>query len=362
MQVLSVKVKQFRNLTSQEVKLSSGINIFVGDNGQGKTNFLEALYFSATGRSHRTTVNKELIAFNKEFAHITTNVKNYSLHTVDIHIVKNGKTGARLNKVILPRLGDLFGILHVVLFAPEDLSLIQEGPYRRRRFLDLEICQLSPVYYEDLQNYYKVLRQRNTLLKRIQQQYSFPISTNNKKALELWDEQLIHYGQRIMTKRKEFIEKLTAYAKPIHKNIAKEDFDMVYEPSVSEVDFSKKIRESYEKDIRNGATSYGIHRDDFSFYMNHEEAKQYASQGQIRTAVLTIKLAELELIKETKRKNPVLLLDDVFSELDEKRQKALLDHAHQVQTIMTCTGVESIIQQAKHKATFFQVKEGRIFI
>ncbi len=353
--IKQVHLHNFRNYTTLSLSLHPSITIFYGNNAQGKTNILESIYICALGRSHRTHSDKELIRFSQEEAHIQLqmNKKNRE-ERIDIHIKKDIKKGAAINGIPVKKLGELLGTLHVVMFSPEDLQLIKGGPAERRRFLDMEICQLSSIYFYDLQQYYKVLRQRNNLLKEIQKKPQV------RDTLFVWDEQLIQYGRKVVQAREIFIQKLNTISATIHTHITgeREVFQIQYKPYISAQLFEQKLQKSLERDLLQGSTSVGPHRDDISFCINHVDVRTYGSQGQQRTAALSIKLAEIELIKEEIGEAPVLLLDDVLSELDESRQNYLLSHIQGIQTLLTCTGIEDLVNKQVAKGFLYRVNNG----
>ena len=347
----------FRNIATAEIKLNEGINILYGDNAQGKTNILEAVYICATGRSHRTKIDAQLIQFGKKEAHIKAFVvRDRRTDRIDVHLKKDEKKGIAVNGIPIRKSGDLFGTLHTVMFSPEDLQLIKNAPSERRRFIDMELCQLSNVYYYDLQQYYKVLKQRNNLLKRIQKNMKL------RETLFAWDAQMCQYGMRVIDSRKSFISRLNTIASAIHNGITegKEELLIEYKPNVLKDDFSEKLSSSTEKDILYGSTTVGPHKDDIIFYVNNNDVKIFGSQGQQRTAALSAKMAEIEIIKSETGQSPVLLLDDVLSELDERRQYFLLDGIRNTQTIITCTGIEDSIKKYTEKANIFYIKNGEI--
>lgn len=354
MYVEKVSLLNFRNFEKLDVTLSPHINIFFGDNAQGKTNFLECIYLCATGRSHRNSADKELINFKKDFAYIKAFLSNKNI--IDVHLKNNQKKGIAINSIPIKKLGDLYGVMLVVVFSPEDLRLIKSGPSERRRFMDTEICQISNIYYYELKEYYKVLKQRNHLLKKIQTDKSLIDS------LEVWDSQLISHGIKIIKFREEFIQKINIIANSIHKEVTNglEELSIIYKPYVSIKDFEAKLNKNNSRDIFLGTTNVGIHKDDISFFINNIDTRVYGSQGQQRTASLSTKLAEIELIKQEKNSTPILLLDDVFSELDESRQLYLLKTIKSIQTIITCTGVLDILNNNIEKSLIFKVKNGQI--
>ncbi len=340
MYIETVKLKNFRNLTEQEINLCKNINIFSGLNGSGKTSFLESIYISAIGRSFKTHYEKEVIEFNSQELFVNTIVnRNNIINKIAINISKQKNKSILLNSMPLKKLGDLLGTIYIVSFTPEDLGLIKQGPNVRRHFIDMELCQISNVYYYELKQYNGVLRQRNALLKNVKAKNSL-IDT-----MFVWDDKLIEHGLNIIKYREDFINKISDIAKDIHLSLTdnKEQLKIVYKPNVTKDNFEKKLQASLQKDIIFGSTSIGIHKDDIIFYINDKEVKSYASQGQQRTVSLSTKLAEIKLIEIEKNEKPILLLDDVLSELDKNRQDYLLNNILGLQTIITCTGVEDIV-------------------
>lgn len=359
MYVEKLSLKNLRNLHDLTISFSKGINIFCGNNAQGKTNILESIYFCATGRSHRTHLYKDMIKFGKKETYMQLYVNNDSiLDRIDVHIKKESNKGIAVNNIPIKKLGELFGILLVVIFSPEDLQLIKSGPSERRKFIDMELCQLSSIYYYELGKYHSILRQRNNLLKEIKK------NNRLKESLFVWDEQLVEYGNKIIKYRRDFIKKMNSLATNIHMNITneKECLNILYKPNTIESEFLKKLNRNIERDILQGSTSVGVHKDDLGVLINNIDARTYGSQGQQRTASLSIKLAEIELIYQEKNTYPILLLDDVLSELDESRQKYLLDQIKDIQTVLTCTGTEDIIQKISKSidVTLYKVHQGKI--
>ena len=355
MYVKTLSLKNFRNLTDISVDLNNSVNIFYGDNAQGKTNLLESIHFCATGRSQRTHVDKELICFDRVHAHAQVLVyRGHTFDKIDLHLKKDTKKAIAVNGIPVKKLSDLFGILRIVIFSPEDLNLIKSGPGERRRYIDMQLCQISSLYYYDLQQYYKILKQRNTLLKKIQK------DKNLEQSLFVWDEQLVKHGMKIIYHRQQFVNKINDIAKQIHSNITnfKEELLIQYQHHTSAENFAMKLKRALNKDIMLGNTSVGIHKDDISFFINDREVKIYGSQGQQRTASLSAKLAQINIVKEETNEYPVLLLDDVLSELDESRQRFLIDNIRYVQTIITCTGVEDVINKFNGDVSIFNVDNG----
>ena len=357
MKISSLYLNNFRNIKELSINLDDGINVFYGNNAQGKTNILEAMFMCATGRSQRTRSDKDVISFGEESAQIKMGVKNGSLRdNIDINITGGEKKSIYINSLKISRLGELFGKVNIVFFSPEDLLLIKEGPSYRRRYMDMELCQLSGIYYSNLQRYYRVLKERNALLKKIQ--------TNKKlyQTLDVWDEQLSYYGKKIVKDRKDFVASIGEYSKEIMSELTneREVLKPVYRPSANEDEFSEKLKKGRQKDILYGTTSYGVHKDDIVFYINGINSREYASQGQQRSIILALKLSEIKLIEEKTSYEPVLLLDDVLSELDRQRQLYILESITNVQTMITCTGLDEIRECVGNKCKFFYVKEGNI--
>lgn len=338
--IKSLELSDFRNYETLSISFDKGTNILFGDNAQGKTNILEAIYVSATTKSHKGSKDKEIINFNKEEAHIRTYLEKEDVeYRVDMHLRKNKSKGIAIDGQKIKKAADLLGLLNVVFFSPEDLSIIKNGPAERRRFADMELCQLDSFYLYNLNNYNKIINQRNKLLKDMY------FNQNLKETLNIWDSQLVSYGSKIIEKRESFAKQLCEIIGDIHKKLSggKEELIVKYEPDVKVDDFELKMKENQEKDIRFKLTSTGPHRDDFSFLVNGIDIRKYGSQGQQRTAALSLKLSEIELVKKITKDTPLLLLDDVLSELDSNRQNYLLNSIGDIQTIITCTGLDEFI-------------------
>lgn len=338
--IKSLELSDFRNYETLSISFDKGTNILFGDNAQGKTNILEAIYVSATTKSHKGSKDKEIINFNKEEAHIRTYLEKEDVeYRVDMHLRKNKSKGIAIDGQKIKKAADLLGLLNVVFFSPEDLSIIKNGPAERRRFADMELCQLDSFYLYNLNNYNKIINQRNKLLKDMY------FNQNLKETLNIWDSQLVSYGSKIIEKREAFAKQLCEIIGDIHKKLSggKEELIVNYEPDVKVDDFELKMKENQEKDIRFKLTSTGPHRDDFSFLVNGIDIRKYGSQGQQRTVALSLKLSEIELVKKITKDTPLLLLDDVLSELDSNRQNYLLNSIGDIQTIITCTGLDEFI-------------------
>ncbi|MEG0152914.1 MAG: DNA replication/repair protein RecF [Niameybacter sp.] len=355
MYIQEITLSNFRNYNEVQLKLDKGINIFKGDNAQGKTNILEAIYLCATARSHRTSQEKEVIMWNEQAAHITLDVQKRTFEDkIDFHITQKGKAVA-INKMPVAKLGELFGTLTVVMFSPEDLQLIKKSPKERRRFIDIELCQFNKMYYYALKQYYKVLKQRNNALK----QYNH---NPNAEMLDVWDMQYVEYAKEVVKRRSEFIEEINTVANRIHADISggKEELQVVYEPNVTSEQLEDKVRRYRSKDIMTQSSTVGPHRDDLKFLINGMDVKVYGSQGQQRTVVLSMKLAELYLMQEHLGEAPILLLDDVLSELDDNRQRYLFSYTENIQTLITCTGIEQSVWNNQKIGKLYNVIKGII--
>lgn len=355
--IKSIELKNFRNYKQLQIDFDQATNILFGDNAQGKTNILESAYVSATTKSHKGSRDKEMIRFGEEEAHIRTVVcKKEQDFQIDIHLKKNRAKGIVINQLPIKKASDLFGILNIVFFSPEDLNIIKDGPAERRRFLDLELCQLDKIYLSDLTAYNKVLKQRNSLLK------DMIYRPDLKDTLPIWDEQLVEYGKRIIRRRQSFIEELYEIVQEIHGNLSgkRELLTLKYEPNVESIFFQDELFRASERDRKLCQTSVGPHRDDISFMLGDIDIRKFGSQGQQRTAALSLKLSEIELVKKSIGDTPVLLLDDVLSELDSNRQNYLLNSIHDIQTIITCTGLDEFIKNKFQIHRIFQVTDGHV--
>lgn len=355
----SIELKNYRNYEKLHMDFSSGTNILYGNNAQGKTNVLEAVYVCSTTKSHRGSKDKEMIRFDEEEAHIKLNVRKSNVpYRIDMHLKKNKPKGIAINKIPIKKASELFGIVNVVFFSPEDLNIIKNGPSERRRFLDLELCQLDKLYVHSLVQYNRVLLQRNKLLKELNFRPEY------KETLEVWDVQLLMYGKEIIRCREDFVGKLNGMVRKTHNQISggREALVLAYEPNVSVSQFAEKLCFNREMDIRLGTTTTGPHRDDISFLVDGIDIRKFGSQGQQRTAALSLKLSEIELVKQLVRDYPVLLLDDVLSELDGGRQEQLLAGIKDIQTMITCTGVEDFINHRFPIDKIYKVMNGKVTI
>lgn len=365
--VKSLKLENFRNHSDTGILFSDRFNIIYGDNGQGKTNILEAIYLCASGRSHRTSKDSELIKFGCNSFQVETFVKNSGLDkNISISYLADHKKQIRINEIPLLKIGALMGNLYSVIFSPEDLLIVKQGPQERRRFVDITLSQIKPSYFYDLQLLTKILKQRNTLLKSI--------SSNSAllDTMEIWNTKLAEVAASIIISRKNFARSLSMLAQNQHKylTVEKEIISFNYECSfqISE-DINKSsiidkyvlaLEKNLTRDIALGYTTVGPHRDDFDILINQKSLKTYGSQGQQRSAVLSLKIAEIELIYKETGEYPVLLLDDVMSELDDNRQKYLMDSITKVQTFITCTSDNNFRSTLSENCNYYKVIEGSV--
>ena len=353
--IKSIELADYRNYDSLTIQFDKGTNILYGDNAQGKTNILEAIFVSATTKSHRGSKDKEIINFYKEEAHIRTYLEKEGVETrIDMHLRKSKSKGIAIDGQKIKKAADLLGLCNVVFFSPEDLGIIKNGPSERRRFVDMELCQLDSLYLYNLNHYNKIVNQRNKLLKDM---YMNP---DLKETISIWDMQLVSYGSRIIERRSFFVEQLNEIINGIHKKLSgdKEELKIKYEPDVEIENFEQKLRFNQDRDIRAKMTSVGPHRDDFSFLVGDIDIRKFGSQGQQRTAALSLKLSEIELVKKITQDTPVLLLDDVLSELDSNRQNYLLNNIGDIQTIISCTGLEEFVNNRFEINRVFHVSKG----
>lgn len=356
--IKSIDLKNFRNYEIEHIEFDNNTNIFYGDNAQGKTNILEAIFISGTTKSHKGSKDLEVINFKCDEAHIKTIVERKGIdYRIDMHIKKNKSKGIAINGMPVKKALDLYGIVNIIFFSPEDLNIIKNGPSGRRKFMDMELCQLNKIYAKNLVNYNKSVEQRNKLLKDI----SF--MPDLKDTLDIWDSQIVNFGSEIIAARRNFIQKVNEIIAPIHYKLSggREELTIQYEPSVQENDFMNSLCRYRERDIKMKMTEVGPHRDDVLFMINGIDIRKYGSQGQQRTTALSLKLAEIDLVKEITGDKPILLLDDVLSELDGNRQNYLLNSINDVQTIITCTGLDEFINNRFSINSIFKVVDGKVF-
>ena len=345
MRITRLRLNQYRNYAMLDIRPQKGVNILVGDNAQGKTNAAEAIFLCAFGRSHRTPRDGELIQQGCPGGFVGVALTSLAgERTVELKLRAGEGKKILIDRQPVARTGELMGVLNVVMFAPEDLALVKGGPAERRRFLDMELSQARPAYFYRLQQYNKALRQRNALLKQ-------DPATVKPGMLAMWDEQLATLGQAIMEERQRFIDSLSTLADDLNRRITggREGLSIFYQPSVP-MDAPQGVRESLlqaltigaQEDLRRGFTQAGPHRDDMGVRLGEVDVRVYGSQGQQRTAALSIKLSELALLREEKGEAPVLILDDVLSELDQTRQRFLLESVKDCQCFLTCTALDGL--------------------
>ncbi len=334
MYIKEIYLKNFRNYEEEKISLEKGINLFFGNNAQGKTNVIESIFLSSMGKSFRARKEKELITFEKNNSEIEIKYEKKDREgNIKYLIEENGKK-IFVNGISLKKTSEILGNINIVLFSPEDINIIKDGPANRRKFINMLICQLRPNYIYVYNLYYKILEQRNSFLKNATKE------NFNNNLLEIYDEKLSENAQKIYEYREEFINKIKEKIEKIHNDVTegKEKIKIKYISDCFDKEkFLEKLKENRKKDIEKGYTTIGIHRDDIYFYINGKKIDTYGSQGQQRTAILTLKQAELEVIKEDIGENPILLLDDFMSELDNKRKINFLKGIKNTQIIITCT-------------------------
>ena len=353
MWIKKIKINNFRNYKQEEIKLENDINLFYGENAQGKTNIIEAVFLGSMGKSFRAKKDKEMINLDSERAEIEIAYQK-SDRDGKIKIELFNKKSVYINGIKIKKLSELLGNIHIVIFTPDDINILKGGPQNRRRFLDIMISQLKPNYMYHLNLYLKTLEQRNNYLRQIKEE------NKDENLLDIWDEKLVQHAIIIYQYRNEFIEKIKEKIEKIHHEITshKEDIEIEYmSECITRENYLKLLKERRKLDIIKGFTTKGIHRDDFMIYINKKQLDVYGSQGQHRTAILSLKLTELSLIKDEIGENPILLLDDFMSELDENRIKSFLEKIENTQVIITCTQKISIENK---EILIYNVKEGSL--
>ena len=353
MWINKIKINNFRNYNKEEINLEKNINIFYGENAQGKTNIIEAIFLCSMGKSFRAKKDKEMIKLNEQNALVEVEYEK-SDRDGKIKIEIGNKKNIYLNGIKIKKLSELLGNLNIVIFTPDDINILKGGPQNRRRFLDIMISQLKPNYIYNLNLYLKTLEQRNNYLRQIKEEHK------DENLLEIWDEKLAEYAEKIFLYRKEFIEKIKEKIVEIHKKITQNNENIKIE-YISDCEkketYLKKLKNEREKDIQRGYTGVGIHRDDFNVYINDKPLNIYGSQGQHRTVLLSMKISELNIIYDEIGEYPILLLDDFMSELDSNRRANLLANIENIQVIITCTDKMSLKDREKR---IFYVKNGNI--
>ena len=360
MNINSLELKNFRNYQHQKINFNSGINVFIGKNAQGKTNLLESIFLCSIGKSPRTSKDKDLILWEKEFSKVTiTLTKNSGNKKIDLYLLSNQNKTIHINGIPIKRIGELMGEFNSVYFSPDELKLVKESPDERRRFMDIDLSQFNKTYFYTLNKYNKILAQRNKLLK----------STTDKKVISdtigIWNEQLSETASFLIVKRLELIDKLKIHANKVLNYLTnnQETLHLEYvgvlttDTATLKSKLLKEYEKSLDKDIKLGFTTVGPHRDDFKIIVNNIDIRHFGSQGQQRTCALALKLAELEVFKDNFGEYPVLLLDDVLSELDADRQVKLLQYIQPIQTLLSGTNFNFNVPH-----TTFLVESGHVSV
>lgn len=361
MYLKKIELKNFRNYEEEEVGFHQKVNIITGKNAQGKTNLLESMYIMSLGKSFRTSKDTEMIGFDREFCRVkSTSVKDGRELEIEITIGKEGKS-AKINGMKIAKNIDLLENVYMVVFSPEDLKIVKDEPEKRRKFIDRELCQLKPVYYRNLGRYKKILQQRNSLLKQPEVK---------EDVIAVWDESLAEYGAKIILERKRFIEKINVISREISRSITngREATEIIYESNVEFRDTYEEQKEylknilskNLKNDILRRSTSAGPHKDDLKICVEGIDIRHFGSQGQQRTAALSLKLAEIQLIKEETKISPVLLLDDVMSELDAERQTFLIHSLEEVQLFITAAELSEEVKKKLPDGDTFLVEKGKV--
>ncbi|MCC0633352.1 MULTISPECIES: DNA replication/repair protein RecF [unclassified Clostridioides] len=363
MKLKSLQLVNFRNYEKLHLEFNGKVNLLVGKNGQGKTNIVESIYMLSFGKSFRTNKDREMVRFNSENLYVGGSFSKYNKYSLIELIIGKDKKGIRINKVPLQKMQELLGNLNVVIFSPEDLRLVKEGPKERRTFIDKEISQIIPKYYNYLTNYNKILSQRSRVLKSIHV---------DEALLDVYDDTLAKYGSYIYILRRDFIKKIANISEHMHMNLTNgiEKLSIKYKTQINITDedtietvynkFLAKLSSNRPNDIESRTTRYGIHKDDLNIFINDLDARLFGSQGQQRTASISLKLSEIELIKNEVEEYPVLILDDVFSELDEARQKLLVNNLSNVQMFITSAEISHKKIFDEKDVTIFNIENGNV--
>ena len=364
MYISSIELQDYRNYKRIHVDFSDRVNIFIGNNAQGKTNLLESIYMNSMAKSFKTTRDKELIRFGQEFCRI----KSHSFTSDDeqdteIVITKEGKKSIKIDGIKARRTSELLDRIYIVVFSPDDLKIVKEDPEKRRKFIDRELCLIKPGYYSDLNNYKRSLVQRNTILKE---------RNIDKVMLDVWSDEIAKYGVRIIRQRQDFIDKIDRISRDIHSLISgeQEHLELKYETNIdlpqdiveAENKFREALNDSLDNDLSNRNTSKGPHRDDIKISADGIDLRRFGSQGQQRTAALSLKLSEIKIIEEETGEKPILLLDDVLSELDNNRQTYLINSLGENQMFITTTDIVGKVAKSIPKGKVYKIKNGEIDI
>ncbi len=362
MYIKDIELTHFRNYEELKTDFNQNVNLILGNNAQGKTNLLEGIYLTSIGRSFRTNKDSDLVNFKEDTARVKVNAeKSYYDTSVEITIKKDSKKSIKKDGTTIKKTSELLENILIVIFSPEDLKIVKDEPEKRRKFIDRELCQIQPLYYDSLSNYKKTLVQRNTYLKE---------ESIDSSILDLWDVQLARYGARIINIREQFVKKISSYSGKIHSSITndKESLFLEYNPNIDlkedieeqEGYFYDEIKKAFKNDLKQRTTTKGPHKDDISFYVNGINMRSFGSQGQQRTCALSLKLAELNLIKEETEEDAILLLDDVMSELDIERQKYLIKTLKENQLFITTTDIDQNLMASFPDAKKIYIDGGRI--
>lgn len=359
--IREIELKDFRNYKNLQVSFSEDINIFLGENAQGKTNLLEGIYLNAMAKSFKTIREREMIRFGEDYCRIKTKA-NYSDddHLIEIAISREGAKAITVDGVKIRRTSELLDKVHIIIFSPEDLKIVKDEPTKRRNFIDREICQIRPRYVSDLNQYRRALKQRNACLKE---------ETVDEGVLDIWDRELVQYGSRVVRMRREFIQSIGEISRDIHHRISggRENLELQYETEIDDEGneenfFYDLLKKEREKDRHYGSTGKGPHRDDLKISADGRDLRRFGSQGQQRTAALSLKLSEIKVIEDETGERPILLLDDVLSELDNERQKYLINSLGENQMFITTTDLIGSVARSLPQGKVFRIKNGEIDI
>lgn len=362
MYIKELKLKNFRNYEDLAIEFDRRVNLITGQNAQGKTNMIEALYMSSMGRSFRTNHDNEMIRFGEDNAYIKVSAEKELVNTkVEILLSNNLKKAIKKDGSSVRKTAELLDNIIIVIFSPDDLRIVKDEPEKRRKFIDRELSQVKPAYFDAFMKYRRALNERNSYLK----------NDNIKESmLDIWDEGLIKYGALVMKYRNDFVKDMSHLSSKVHSRITngKETLGLVYQPNINYVDdkdmqeelIERELIVARDRDIRTGTTSKGPHKDDFNFIIDNINVRNYGSQGQQRTSALSLKLAELELIKRDTDENAILLLDDVMSELDEERREYLIRALSENQIFITTTDIDDSLIKAYPDAKIIKISSGKI--
>lgn len=358
MYIKEIELKDFRNYESLSVEFNKHVNLFLGPNAQGKTNLLESLYITSMGKSFRTAKDRDMIRFGEDFFRVKITACKEEELVVEIAVNREGKKGIKVDGIKAKKLSQLLEHIYMVVFSPEDLRIVKDEPEKRRKFMDRELCQIRPSYYSSLNQYRKTLMQRNAYLKEFQ---------IDETILDIWDSKLSEYGSRIIEHRDAFVKKVNTISNEIHREITnhKENLQVIYEPSIRPCEnlqevFYEEMKKNRQSDLKKRTTGRGPHKDDLKLSANGIDIRSFGSQGQQRTAALSLKLSEIKLIKEETGESPVLLLDDVLSELDQERQNYLINSLSDIQTFITTTELSNEVEKCLGNIRSFYIEKGNI--